>query len=234
MFTGVSQDADLSLTLTMLSGTTLFSLVATMIVTVLQDSSCQGYQMVASYPLSSNFEERQLHRRESVNKAEENAPAYPELTSDMFGTNSEESSDRIRMHEDNDSSLSSDEVSPHLHDCLHAGPLLQPPLTVHQEEEGSHPVRGQPLGDPAPAPHAGLGQKEDPREPATDRGQRPAPREHRKAKLHQPPQAVRGGGPLEGRQLPGLRRPLCRLELLGIQEQKSVNPEQYCEKSSAH
>ncbi|GFS87740.1 CRF domain-containing protein [Nephila pilipes] len=99
------------LSLTMLSGTTIFSLFLTTIVIMLHDSSCHGYQMMAAYPLSSSFEERHLHRREPANKPEDSAAAYPKLTSDIFGSNSEESSDKSRMHEENDSSLSSDEAA---------------------------------------------------------------------------------------------------------------------------
>ncbi|GBM71334.1 hypothetical protein AVEN_62053-1 [Araneus ventricosus] len=95
----------------MLSGTTLFSLFLALLVIVLRDSSCHGYQMVAAYPLSSNFDERQLHRRDLANKHEDSAATYPKLTSDLFGSNSEESSDRSRLHEENDSSLSSDEAA---------------------------------------------------------------------------------------------------------------------------
>ncbi|GFR31901.1 CRF domain-containing protein [Trichonephila clavata] len=95
----------------MLSGTTIFSLFLATIVIMLHDSSCNGYQMMAAYPLSSSFEERHLHRREPVSKPEDNAVAYPKLTSDIFGSNSEESSDKSRMHEENDSSLSSDEAA---------------------------------------------------------------------------------------------------------------------------
>ncbi|XP_055948567.1 uncharacterized protein LOC129981661 [Argiope bruennichi] len=95
----------------MLSGTTLFNLFLALLVIALRDSSCHGYQMVAAYPLSSSFDERQLHRRDLANKHEESAAGYPKLTSDLFGSNSEESSDRNRLQEENDSSLSSDEAA---------------------------------------------------------------------------------------------------------------------------
>ncbi|GIX74386.1 CRF domain-containing protein [Caerostris extrusa] len=148
-------------------------------------------------PLSSSFEERQLHRRESVNKADENAPAFPKLTSDIFGTNSEESSDRIRMHEDNDSSLSSDET---------ASMLTSPTATPHSSPRGG---RVPPCPWSTPWRSCASASCWTWPEGGSTRTSNRSPRRR----------------PLEGRQLPGLRRRrLCRLELLGIQEQKSVKP----------
>ncbi|XP_071040089.1 uncharacterized protein [Parasteatoda tepidariorum] len=94
----------------MLNRLSLTSVLLGLILLMLQESGCQSYQVMGSYPLSATYEDRQIFRRDHQKKEEENSLAYPKMASDFFGSNSDESSDRNRYHEDNDSSISSDEV----------------------------------------------------------------------------------------------------------------------------
>ncbi|KFM70959.1 Diuretic hormone 45, partial [Stegodyphus mimosarum] len=85
-----------------------------------QESCCESYQRMASYPLSQ-FEEQSSFRRNHLKEAED---SFPKMGLDVFGSESQE--DRSRSQEDNDSSAASfNEVSLVDIPMSHMSPLVK-------------------------------------------------------------------------------------------------------------
>lgn len=93
----------------MLNRTSLLGMLLALVTVLMQESGCQSYQMRSSFPVNNNFQERQMARRTHF-KEEDDSPTFSKMESDIFGTNSDESSDHSRQ-EENDSSVSLDEVT---------------------------------------------------------------------------------------------------------------------------
>ncbi|XP_054712762.1 uncharacterized protein LOC129222300 [Uloborus diversus] len=88
--------------------TYVISAMMLIVMVLMQDSGCNGYQMMAAYPLNTHSLDRQIFRRGHP-KDDEDSASFPKIDSDIFGSSLGQTSDHIRLQDENDFSSSSDE-----------------------------------------------------------------------------------------------------------------------------
>ena len=91
--------------LAMLSRTSFLAMLLVFFTVLMQDSGCSSYQL-KSYPLNTSY---QMMRKSHL-KEDDDSSTFPKMETDIFDLNSDDSSDHSRQQEENDSSVSLDEV----------------------------------------------------------------------------------------------------------------------------